>query len=480
MNTTSPRGPAEMRSDESVLEIERGLISGAPRDRGWNMGSAASPGRSRQAVARGSTSFDQRRFLAIIVLCGVGLGMTAPITVLFASSFGASPVLAGFTWSSVAISLLLVDIFGSAVIPRVNGRAMLWFALVAYGVGGFLSAIAPSLPVMVAGRLVQGVGIAVFMSGALQLVVRLAPPGGAGRAIGTFNAACFAGIATGPLIGGGLASLGSGQFGFRLAFAVSGLVCLFAALVARFVLPAMPCDRDPRIGLPRRPEARPGLRLWPALTLGVFGEALRGGLEFTLIPLFGKINLGLGTATIGLGLSALAVVDILTMHFGGMLADRVGRRSVLSGAPGVGVLCCSVAPWVSGAAGYVAWCAAIGVCVGASWVVPAAIMVDVATETEPALASYRISGDIGEAVGSSATGELVGSLGYVGALLVLGGIFAFVAAWTSRLPEAQVSRPDAVGPPVLAGVIKKARKGPRCETSVWSRSARGRAPDSST
>jgi MFS family permease len=392
----------------------------------------------------------QTRFLIIIALCGLGLGMTAPITVLFASSFGASPTMAGVTWASLAVSLLVVDVFFSALVPRVDGRAMLWFALSVYGVGAFLTAAAPNLGAMIAGRIVQGVGAAVFMGGALQLVVRFAEPGEAGKAIGTFNAACFTGIAAGPLLGGSLAEVGTGQFGFRLAFVVSGFVCLLVALGARLALPSIPSDLRPRVGLPRRPVAQPGLRLWPVMVLGVFGETLRGGLEFTILPLFGKHHLGLGTSAIGVGLSALAVVDILTMRYGGMLADRIGRRAVLTGALGVGIAACAAAPLVSGVVGFMAWCAALGITVGATWVVPAAMVVDVSTEREPALASYRISADVGEAAGSTTTGGLVSGFGHVGAALIVGGALALVGAWVARLPEAQA---DAAAPAEVAAEI---------------------------
>lgn len=61
--------------------------------------------------------FDDRRFLLMIVLCGIGLGMTARTTVLYASSFGANPTVAGLTWSSLAVTLLAVDLFGCAHVP---------------------------------------------------------------------------------------------------------------------------------------------------------------------------------------------------------------------------------------------------------------------------------------------------------------------------------------------------------------------------
>jgi predicted MFS family arabinose efflux permease len=367
----------------------------------------------------------------------MGMGITAPITVLFATSFGASPALAGLTWSSMALSLFLVDLFGTAVVPRIDGRTMFWLSLTVFGLGALISAAAPTLAIVVAARILQGMGAALFMGGGLQLAVRLAPAADAAKAIGTFNAACTAGIATGPLVGGGLAELGSGQFGFRIAFLVDGVICLLVAALARAILPSIPSSQRPHLGLPRRAMARPGLRLWPVITLAAVAEGMRGGLEFTALPLFGKHHLGLGTAAIGVGLSAMAGVDILTMRGSGMLADRLGRRAVLGGALVVGAVACAAAPLVTGGITFTLWCAVLGIPVGTLYVVPAAMAVDVSLVPEPALASYRISADVGEAVGSSATGGLIGAFGPVGAALMLGAIFAVVAAWISRLGEAK-------------------------------------------
>ncbi len=395
--------------------------------------------------------FDQRQFLILVVLAGVGFGMTAPLTVLFASSFGASDALAGLAVSSVAFSLLVVDVFGTKLVPRVDGRFAVWFSLAVFGAGSLASAVAPTLGYMIGARVLQGVGAAFFLGGALQVVVRFAPPSGAGRAIGAFNAAWFGGVAVGPLIGGFLASQGDGQEGYRLAFVACGLVCFAVALVARVRLASIPSAGPPRLSLPRRPAASSGLRIWPPLTLAGIGQSVRGGLVFTIIPLFGERTLGLGTAEIGIALSLLAVVDIAAMRYGGALADRVGRRGVLAGALVSGCAVCLAAPAVSGAPSFGLWCAAIGVVVGITWVVPVALVVDVAQIPEDGLSAYRISADIGQFAGSTGAGAVIGTAGVVGAALVVGAGLACVAGWVSRLPEATSSSNDAdLGPPVTA------------------------------
>jgi hypothetical protein len=68
------------------------------------------------------------------------------------------------------------------------------------------------------------------------------------------------------------------------------------------------------------------------------------------------------------------------------------------------------------------------------------MVVDVSTDSEPALAAYRISADMGEAVGSTATGGLVGALGPVGGVVAIAGVFVALAGWVARLPEAGVRK----------------------------------------
>jgi len=394
------------------------------------------------AGERVAGGFQLRRFLVISFLAGVALGMTAPITVLFAQSFGASDAVAGLSWAAIAVGLATVDVFGTRFTPRLNGRMTMWLSLTIFSVGLLISGAAPNLPVMIAGRFVQGAGAAIVMSGAIQVVVRFTPPERTGRAIGAFNAAWFAGISVGPLAGGLLSELGDGQAGFRIAFAVSAAASVIVAIVARLVLPSIPTTKTPRLSLPERARPRPGLRVWPPLVLGTLSEGARGAIVFTLIPLFGANHLGLGTATIGVALSALAVVDITSMRFGGLLADRVGRRPVFVIALGIGAVTCLAAPLVTSLPLFIVWCAGLGIPVAMAWIIPATMIVDVSTDTETGLANYRIAADVGVASGSTTAGTAAGVAGPVGAMVAVGGLLAVIGAWVWRLPEARVATPE--------------------------------------
>jgi MFS family permease len=370
-----------------------------------------------------------------VFISGIGLGLTAPLTALFASALGASALLAGFAVSAVSLSLLPLDFFGTRFIPRVEGRAAMCFALAVFGLGSIASAFAPGWKVMTAARVVQGVGAAFFMGGGLQLAVRGArrPE----RAIGTFNAAWFAGVAVGPLLSGALVALGDTRLqGLRLAFLVCGVVNLLGAAVVRLSLPRLPSVRRAAFGLPRI-GGLGGVRGAGVLAQSTLGQAVRAGVALTMVPFFGHERLGLSSLVLGLALSALAVTDITTMGLAGRLVQRHGRFVVLLvallwGIAAVLALSRTTTVWL-----FVPAAMAVGVTVGATWVVPVAMAVDVADDAEDGLAAYRISSDLGMLLGGVAAGAAVGAVGaedafWCAAAVLAGGALLALAIGDTR------------------------------------------------
>jgi hypothetical protein len=78
----------------------------------------------------------------------------------------------------------------------------------------------------------------------------------------------------------------------------------------------------------------------------------------------------------------------------------------------------------------------VAVTVGVTWVVPAAVVVDVAQEAEAGLSTYRIWADLGQLGGSAGAGAVAGAAGIGGALVATAVALALLAAWVLRLPEA--------------------------------------------
>jgi MFS family permease len=380
------------------------------------------------------------RFHVMVVVAGVGFGLTAPLTALFAADLGASDLVAGLAVSSISISLLLVDFFGTRFVPRIDARLAMTVSLAVFGIGSIASAFASNVELMILARVGQGFGGALFMGGALQLAVRMAA-GGAAEAIGAFNAAWFAGIALGPPLSTAIIDVGATELdGLRLAFGLCGLINLSGAVLVWVGLPRLPTGRPPAIGLPRLG----GLRGWRGagvLTQATLGQAVRSGIAMTMVPLFGHDQLGLSSLELGLALSALAVTDIAAMGISGRLAHRHGRLGVLATALAWGVVATIALSGTGSLWPFVLAAMAVGVTVGTTWVVPAAMAVDIAADPEAGLSSYRISSDIGMLLGGAAAGAAVSAAGPGGAFWWAAGVLGLGLVLALAVGETRPKQP---------------------------------------
>lgn len=374
------------------------------------------------------------RYHVLVVLMGIGFGLTAPFTALLVVALGGAAQWAAYVVASMGLSLLAVDFFGTRFVPRLGPRMALCGASVVFGIGSLLSAVTTSWVLVGLARVLQGFGAALFMGGGVQIAARLVRPESRGGAIGTFNAAWFAGVALGPLGGGLIAAMRPGADGLRMLFAVCAALNLLSAVVAWFLAPRLAPGPRPRLGLPRGLGMH-GARRWSVLVLAAVGQAIRSGLAMTLVPLLGE-QLGMGWVPLGIALFALSLTDVAAMHFGSRFSDRRGRALPLAGALAWGaVATLALAFVVDSPLGLTLGALAIGVTVGASWTLPVAMTVDLATDQETGLAAYRIASDIGMLAGGVLAGEGLAAGGMTGALLATAAVLVASTALVLTVGE---------------------------------------------
>jgi len=324
-------------------------------------------------------------FAAIMGSFVVGLDATVVGVALPAIERDLGGGLAGQQWVSNGYMLALAALIlvGGSLGDVFGERHVFSAGVLGFGASSLVCALAPSIEVLVAGRVLQGVFGALLTPSALAVIVAAFPPAQRGAAVGSWTA--WAGIATviGPLVGGQLIDAASWRwiFAINVPFVVLTLVVVFAAVPQRPRAAARaPVDwpggvlsflglAGPTLALIRQPESGWGAPdvLVPGVA-GVLFLALFLAREATaahpMLPLelFRRRNFAAGNAqTLAMyaGLSILffflvlflqqvggftateagfAVLPTTLVMFGlskraGMLADRVGPRWFMGGGP---------------------------------------------------------------------------------------------------------------------------------------------------
>ena len=167
---------------------------------------------------------------------------------------------------------------------RVGRRLVLGVGLGLFGVASLVCAVAPALPVLVAGRALQGAGGALIMPAGLALLSTVFAPGRRERAIGA--AIGLGGVATaiGPFVGGALTE----ALGWRAVFWLNVPVAAVAVLAAL----RAPESRAPRAG---GDFDLPGLALGTAALAGLALFVDRGPVSATgVMAAASAVLLGVG------------------------------------------------------------------------------------------------------------------------------------------------------------------------------------------
>jgi DHA2 family metal-tetracycline-proton antiporter-like MFS transporter len=178
-----------------------------------------------------------RLFLTVVALAVFTTVLTATminlLIPLMRAEFGASAAQVGWVITGYALTYAIgvplygriSDLFG---VRRVFALGLLGFAL-----GGLICAFAPSLVVLVLGRLVQGIGGAAVPALALVAVAKVLPSGERGGAMGLVASSVGIGSALGPIVGGVVGQL----LGWRALFLATLVLMLLLIPLAWRALP---------------------------------------------------------------------------------------------------------------------------------------------------------------------------------------------------------------------------------------------------
>jgi EmrB/QacA subfamily drug resistance transporter len=313
----------------------------------------------------------------------VGLDSTVVNVALPAIEEDLGGGLAGQQWVSngYLLALAALILVGGSLGDVFGERRVFSLGLLGFGATSIVCALAPSIEVLVGGRVLQGVFGALLAPSALAVIVTAFPPAQRGAAIGSWTA--WSGIATiiGPLVGGQLIDSASWRwiFAINAPFVAMTLVLVAMAVPQRPRLAARPpvdwagaalsflALAGPTLALIRQPESGwgapdvlvPGLGglallgafLWresttphPMLPLELFKRrnfaagnlqtfAMYAGLSvlFFYLVLFLQQVAGYSALEAGFATLPTTAVMFLLSRRAGALADRYGARWFMGG-----------------------------------------------------------------------------------------------------------------------------------------------------
>lgn len=184
---------------------------------------------TRHAERRSLVILCAAMFLVLLDVSIVNVALPSIAGGLGGGTAGAQAVVDSYT---VPLAALLLT--AGAAADRWGARRGFMAGLLAFGAGSICCAAAPSLPALVAGRAIQGMGAAAMLPASLALITAIwGDQVERARAIAVWSGVSGSAVAVGPLIGGALIGVG----GWRLIFLVNLPVVLAAAVGAR-TLPA--------------------------------------------------------------------------------------------------------------------------------------------------------------------------------------------------------------------------------------------------
>lgn len=183
------------------------------------------------------TSISTRLFLLVVaasvfvsVLTGSMVNVVIPA---IRAEFAASPAQVGWVITGFALAYAVsVPLYGR-VSDLFGVRRVFTFGVLGFALGGLICAIAPSLSILILGRVVQAAGGAAVPALATVAVARVIPEGRRGAALGLVASSVGVGAAVGPVVGGVVGEL----IGWRSLFLGSLTLMLLLLPLSQRVLP---------------------------------------------------------------------------------------------------------------------------------------------------------------------------------------------------------------------------------------------------
>jgi len=351
----------------------------------------------------------------------ISIGLIIPVLPALVGSFTGSQADQAFWYGVVTFSFGIANFFGSPILgalsDRYGRRPVLLIGFCGFALNFFATALATSLWMLAAARLVGG-ALQANMSVANAYVADITPPEQRAKRFGMMGAMFGIGFILGPVMGGLL-----GAVNLQLPFFVAGGLSMLNLLYGYFVLPeSLPADRRRKF---QWKSANPVSSLRGLAQLKGAGRlvaviACSGLAQFVLYTcwvLYTTFKFGWGPLENGWSLAAVGIVSAVVQ---GLLLGRILKRVSPRRLAVLGLLSSTLA--------YVLWGAATH-----SWMMFAIIFVNLLGATVAA----AIQSIISSAADADKQGQTLGAVGGLNSLMtvVAPPVGAALLTMVSHLPQ---------------------------------------------
>ena len=368
-------------------------------------------------------------------LLAFGQGLLIPTLPVYAASFGVPFSLASLAVGAAAIGTLLMDVPAGMMLARLGRKPAMMIGTTLVAISTLAIGLAHFFPELVIYRVIAGVGTALWGISRHAYITDVAPINQRGRMIAVFGGINRIGVFGGPAVGGFVAY----AYGLNAPFLLASVMALTATLVSLIYVRETGSNearvhRSMRWQLVRDLVRHHWSDLLAAGVAQTFAQMIRAGRQL-IIPLYAAYGLNLDVASIGVIVSAGAVVDMMLFMPAGYIMDRWGRK--VAAVPSFTIMAAGMAliPFTQDYLSLMAASVVIGLGNGLGSGTMMTLGADLAPPgaTGEFLGLWRLIGDSGGAGGPIVVGLLADIIGLAMTAVALSGVGLLAAGMLALL-----------------------------------------------
>lgn len=268
--------------------------------------------------------------VSLVVMMGSSM-VTPSLTLYAQQGLGANEFFVGAAVAGFAIGRLAFDIPAGVLADKVGMSRTMVLGLGALAGSSALAGVAPNYWMLLAARVVEGIGSSIYVSAAVAFVLLSSESSMRGTNMGSYQSMLMLGPILGPVVGAPIAAF----FGYNAPyFAYAAMIAVALAIVATLAYTGR--LRITRIASGEGEDVRRKASMSVYLNtaaIATFGFAfLRSGIYTTGMPLFAYGGMSISVFDVGIILTVASAANLVSSFFSGRVTQAYGMQKPLFAA----------------------------------------------------------------------------------------------------------------------------------------------------